>query len=119
AFGQHEVRRGKTGKARDRALEFGRGGAPVPQSDQRLPVVVVRLEAVDPARCQRAKARGGAFEVAVAQFGETLVQQRVEDLVVVDLVFRIGSGRGSVRRAAARIPERAQLLDELDGNAAA
>src|SRR5262245_57833905 len=83
AVREHQVRRRKTWKAGDCALELARGLAPAAEPDEGLSVVVVRLEAVDPARRQLAEAGGGRRVLSIAQLGEACVEQLVQHAVLV------------------------------------
>src|SRR5262249_13012899 len=57
----------------------------------------------------------GCVVIAVSQQRQPLVQERVEDLVLLDLVLWIGAHLGGIL-SPAHIAERAESLDELERN---
>ena len=110
---QHQIGRGKAGKPRNRAFEFNGGIAPAAEAGERLAVIVVRFEAVDAAGRELAEPRLAGGELPGAQRQQTLVEQAVQLLVVLDLVLGICAGRARPAGAAADIPECAQFLHQF------
>ena len=91
--GEPDVRGGIDRQLPQRLFVLRRRLAPALEPDERTRRVVMRLEAVDAASEQAVEAVEAGGEALFAQVDQAFAHQRIERLVVLDLVLRIGAGR--------------------------